>query len=521
MTRIAVAIPVVRSDGISRALDLAREAKGHGADLVEWRLDSLVETEGGIRAAVRLIEESPLPCIVTVRDESEGGAFGGGHETRLAAWHAFASASPPPAYIDIELAAMHEGESSRAFVASLHRGSVAHEGRARAILSFHDFRGRPPGLSGKVSEIWADQSVAVAKVVWTARTARDNMEAFELLRLRAKPTIALCMGEHGLMSRVLAPKFGGFLTYARSDEHGTAPGQPTLHELLEDWDFRTITRSTKVYAVIGYPVAHSRSPAVHNTWFRKAKFDGRMFPVAVAPMWEAFKATLGELIACEGLDFSGAAVTAPHKVHALDYLAEVGGKVDDDAAALGAVNTIVRGTDGSLRGMNTDAGAIVEVIEGALASSTKKRLKGARVLVLGAGGAARAAVYGLAKAGAMVSILNRTPKHAKQLAKDLAGDLGEIAVVSPGHLPKEKFDVIANCTSVGMTAGPDPEGDPLPEGVALDGSTLVFDAVYAPEETPLLARAKRCGAPTLGGAAMFLAQARAQFRAWTGSAPLP
>lgn len=516
MTLIAVAIPVVRPDGVSRALEHARDAKAHGADLVEWRVDSLVECEGGVRAAIRLIEQSPMPCIATIRDESEGGAYCGSSEYRLETWRVFAKASPPPAYIDIELSALRESAANREFLAELCKAGAAHEGAPRVILSYHDFKGRAPGLSGKVAELWADECAAIAKVAWTARTERDNTEAFEFLRLRAKPTVALCMGEHGLMSRVLSKKFGGFLTYARIDDQGTAPGQPTVHELRDLWRFSSIDAATRVFAVIGHPVTHSRSPALHNAWFGVAGVNARLFAVSAAPMWEAFKATLGELLACEGLDFSGAAITAPHKVHAIRYLEESGGSIDEVALRIGAVNTIVRRKDGSLHGLNTDAAAIAEVVRAEFAKAGRRNLKGVRALVLGAGGAARAAAAGLTDAGAIVTLLNRTPRHAKQVAEALSRPGHEIHTTTAAHVSKESFDLIANCTTVGMQGGPDPEGDALPLGVALGTSTVVFDAVYAPEETPLIKRARAAGARTIGGLAMFHAQAAAQFKEWTG-----
>jgi 3-dehydroquinate dehydratase/shikimate dehydrogenase len=514
VTLIAVAIPVVREDAVGRALEHAHNAKSLGADLVEWRIDAVATTPGGVRAALRLVAESPLPCIVTIRDECEGGSFDGTEEDRLRVWRALASAASPPAYLDLEHSAVRDGRETREFAAERHQ-AAAHGHSPRLLLSFHDFRGRPPGLSGRVAELWADPSAAIAKVAWTAPTERDNLEAFEFMQARAKPTIALCMGEHGLMSRVLAPKFGGFLTYARLDEHGTAPGQPSLHELLDDWSFRSIDASTRVYGVIGHPVSHSRSPAIHNAWFRAAKVNARLFPISVAPMWEAFKATLGEFLACKGLDFSGAAVTAPHKLHALRYLQEVGGAIDDSARRVGAVNTIVQKASGALRGMNTDVLALEELLPNALAAGKWGRdAKGARALVLGAGGAARAAVAALVACGAEVTILNRTPRHAKAIADGYKRE--PVHAHGSATIGAERFDLIANCTTVGMTGGSAPEGDPLPEQIALDEGVLVFDAIYAPEETPLLRRARSRGARTLGGEAMFMTQASLQFKAWTG-----
>lgn len=527
MTLIAVALPVAKSDAVGRALELAREAKAHGADIVEWRVDSLVESRGGLAAAVRLVEESPLPCIVTIRDESEGGGFCGSDDERISAWSALGRAHPAPTYVDIELSALRDSTRMRDAAGAMHKDAVERNSESpRVILSFHDFRGRPPGLSGKVAQMWADECASVTKVVWTARTARDNIEAFEFLRGRAKPTIALCMGEHGLMSRVLAPKFGGFLTYARGDEHGTAPGQPTVRELIEDWGFKSIDAMTKVYAVIGHPVAHSRSPRTHNAWFAKEGVNARMFAVPVAPAWESFKATLGELIAFEPLHFAGAAVTAPHKESALRFVVEAGGVVDPLARRIGAANTIAM-REGKLHASNTDAAAIVRVVAAGLGvqcTGDAANLAGKRILVLGAGGTARAAAVGLGMAGAQVVVFNRTPKRAHHLVDALSKtEPGEVQLSIAAHtaaaIGKERFDAIVNATSAGLHEGPAPQVDPLPESVHLDEQTFVLDCVYEPAETPLMARAKRAGARVQGGGAMFLAQAAMQFETWTSRAP--
>jgi len=523
VTFIAVAIPVARTDAVGRALEAARSAKSHGADLVEWRVDTLAEDPHGAAAVVRLVQESPLPCIVTVRDESEGGAFSGSDQERLAIWKAACEATPSPAYIDVELSTYHRrsgmGDSARN-IARLSLGSKP-DG-PRVILSFHDFRGRPPGLSSRVAEMWSDPGSAIAKVVWTARTVRDNIEAFELLAARAKPTIALCMGEHGLMSRVLAPKFGGFLTYARIDEHGTAPGQPTVEELVRDWRFRSIDTSTKVYGVIAHPVSHSRSPEVFNRWFDAATVNARFFGISVAPSWESFKATLGELFGHASLDFSGAAVSLPHKLNAIRFVEESGGVVEEGARRIGAANTIGRSSDGCLFARNTDANGVVEALSRAMGAGGDLRAK--RVLVLGAGGTARAAIYGVASAGASVVVANRTANTAKQLAAEFSQRCGDspawaVSAVSISKIGKEKFDVVINCTSAGMQGGADPDHDPLPLNVVIDESMIVFDAVYVPTQTPLLRRAAERGAKCVVGWEMFIAQASHQFEAWTGSKP--
>src|SRR5207253_9106840 len=181
----------------------------------------------------------------------------------------------------------------------------------------------------------------IVKIVWLARSIRDNIEAFEILQNRQKPTIALCMGEAGLISRVLAKKFGGFLTFASlRDESATAPGQITIHDMkgLYRWD--AITPSTKVYGVVAHPVMHSMSPAIHNAGFNAVGHEGVYLPMLVNPGYESFKAFMESFLAFEGLDLSGLSVTIPHKENALRYLQEKGADLDPLAVRIGAVNTI-------------------------------------------------------------------------------------------------------------------------------------------------------------------------------------
>src|SRR5262249_49092720 len=159
------------------------------------------------------------------------------------------------------------------------------------------------------------------KIVWAARSVRDNLEAFEMLRHQDKPTIALCMGEAGVISRILAPKFNAFLTFAtlRSNE-ATAPGQPSPEDLLNIYRFRDIKPSTRVYGVVGHPISHSLSPHIHNENFTAEDDDAVYVPFFVAPSYEAFKAFMETYGREEWFGLAGLSVTLPHKEHAFRYL---------------------------------------------------------------------------------------------------------------------------------------------------------------------------------------------------------
>ena len=528
MTLIAASIAVDRPDAVSDALAGAARAKADGADLVEWRLDSLAAETGAVEAARRLVRESPMPCIVTVRAAAEGGGWDGDETDRISFLEAVCTSDHPPRYIDVELSSLERSANLRQKVLLCvdHPGQVR-DGLPGLIVSAHDFTGRPDDLTRRVAQMWQDPACAVAKVAWRARSLRDVTEAIELLAMRSKPTAAICMGDFGLMTRVLAPKFGAFLTYAHAGGDGaTAPGQPSVGELAGTWRFRGVGRGTSVYGVIGWPVAQSRSPEIHNAWFAAHGIDARYVPLPVAPGWESFKATVSELRACTALGFRGASVTHPHKEHLLRYALECGGQADDASMSVGAANTMALGLDGSVRALNTDAPAVAEVMRGLARQGSGWR--GAHVAVIGAGGAARAAAYAMSHEGSDVTILARRPEQAVEAAAGLGvrdahassgARAGSIAGGALHEIATRSFDAIINATPVGMRGGPDESASPLPGDASLKPGMAVLDMVSVPEETPLVTQARSRGVRVATGMTLLVAQARRQFLAWTGTDP--
>ena len=523
VTALAVSIAVEGPGDVPEALERAAEAARDGASLVEWRLDALADGEEGLAASLRLLRESPLPCIATCRPRWEGGAYDGDDQERIAFLEALGTSPHAPRYLDVELAAFQRSANLRQKVELV----VDHEHQPRdlktsLILSAHDFQTRPPDLARRLAAMQAASSCAVCKIAWRARSLRDNLEAFELLRHRGKPLIALCMGPFGLPSRVLAGKFGGFLTFASAEgAAATAPGQPSIRELRDLYRFDHIGPATRVYGVVGWPVEHSRSPLLHNRGFEAVGHDGVYLPLPIPPEWEHFTATMGALVDDPALDFRGASVTLPHKENLLRFVKERGGTVDAASEAIGSANTLVVGDDGALRALNTDAAAALEtlVVDASLDRADLPRL---RVAVLGAGGAARAVAWALAGAGAKVILFNRDQARAERLAAELSGRAaatGErLSVVAgrPEAISCGCFEVVVNCTPVGMRGGPEPDGSPLPQEFPFEAGVTVFDTVYTPRLTPLLREARSRGARTVGGTGMFLRQAAAQFAAWTG-----
>ena len=540
MTFIAVAITVQDTEDIASALECAGAEAQRGATIVEWRVDTLAQNDNALESVALLVKNSPLPCIVTIRAAAEGGAYVGHESTRLELLIAICKLNLPPSYIDLELAAFQAS-------ADFKKQFTAAKTSTRLILSAHDFQSRPADLSKRIGAMWSESLCSIAKVAWRARSVRDNLEAFELLRHQSKPTIALCMGQFGIASRVLAPKFGGFLTYARPDnEMGTAPGQLTAQEFIHVYSFARITPATNLFAVVGWPIEHSLSPLLHNAAFTATQFNGAYVPLAIPPEWEHFKASLGEMVASPVLNLRGLSVTLPHKEHALRWCKQQGGVGDVVSEWCGAANTLLFSDNGQTRAHNTDAPAAVatlaaalgihEHISAALASGnamhiaandkslvthTRDQWRRQHVLVLGAGGVARAVIAGLALAGSRVTIANRTHTKAAQLAthfnaRDIDGaNQSRVQAVELENIPAHSFSAIVNCTSAGMTGSGAESVDPLPILFEIKSGTVVMDTVYRPRETSLLQRGRAAGAVIVDGTEMFLRQAALQFELFT------
>jgi len=545
MTQICVPLMVEDHSETLRDATLAAE---HGADMVELRVDVFFEDrsddESGtveqlqdrIDRILDLVEVSPLPCIVTCRPHWEGGEYHGDDDERVALFEALGTSDTPPAYIDVELATYTRSKNIRQKI----NLAVNHPKQVRAvttrlILSSHDFEGRPSDLTRKIIAMQDEPACSVVKIAYRARSIRDNLELFEILADRQKPTIALCMGEFGLMSRILAPKFGGFLTFASlRDESTTAPGQITIDELLNLYRFRSITTATKVYGIIGWPVTQSMSPMVHNAGFEQIGWDGVYVPMPVEGSYESFKATVLAITdESQKLNFEGASITVPHKEHLVQLIPDVHERNHTELP--GAANTIayeleewVDEDDVFNRYIwgpqiaNTDTIAIMRLLLEYLGT-----LSGHRIMIFGAGGVARAVIAETDQRNNTTYIVNRDHQRALDLAAEMTKDdkpfsQSRAYAIESSDINKHNCDLYINCTPVGMTDGPDPDGlsIPIPDMDQLAPETVFFDTVYNPIETPMLKAAKERGYRTIDGVQMFVKQAEAQFEIWTGtSAP--
>lgn len=558
VTLVAASIPV---HDVDAALADAVAARNAGADLLEFRLDEAFDgtpDESRDRALVRLVSLAPLPCIVTCRLAREGGHYDGDEDARLALFQRLANArerrpwgvESPPRYIDIELSAYEASANLRQKVHNaLERAPGAPASLAAAtghapasppslILSIHDPATRPTDLSRRLTRLASVDRASILKVAFRARSLRDSLELLDLPSHLGRPTIALGMGEFGVLARLLAPKFGGFLTFASlRPSSATAPGQPTIRELLDTYRFRVIRADSPVFGVVGFPVAHSLSPLVHNAAFDALPPDHPLaravylpLPIAASDDPEAsyasFKATILELIHHPRLTFRGCSVTMPHKANLARLAREQQWGMDDASLASGVANTLVLAppadftTDDqtAMRSCasvhNTDVVAVSDVLSDAFAAA-----KDRRVVILGTGGMARAVA--LAAAGVRVTLVGRDLLRARDVAGELSARApSPIHAASLDEIDPASASCVVNATPVGMAGSPREHDSPLPAPflAALPDDAVVAETVYRPRETPLLRLAAQRGLRAISGDAFFVAQARAQSILWTRAA---
>ncbi len=450
----------------------------------EFRLDSLQAPAEGITSLRGFLQAHPhANFLATCRPERSGGRLQGTAQDELRLLQLAAGAGF--GLVDLSLESAEDLGASA--VKALQATGVA------VMLSFHDFQGT--GDLAAVLDRMQPFSPDFCKVVSTAQTLEDSLAVLHLLRTasveRPVRLIAIAMGEPGLVTRVLGPHFGSAFTFAAvSDAKATAPGQLTADTLLHRYRLAQTTPATRLFAVAGDPIRSSLSPVMHNAALQAAGLDAVYLPLQTGAAGELFRAA-------QELPLAGISVTMPLKQAILPFLDQV----DPLAARIGAINTVVRNPAGALVGYNTDAAGIVMPLESRLA------LRGAKILVMGAGGAARAAVYGCLDRGAHVAIWNRTATAAEALAAASGA-----TALNRDTLQREHFDVLVHATPAGMRGS----GIDLPLGGDELRADLLFDLVYNPLETPLLRLARSKGLQTITGVEMFVHQGARQFELWTG-----
>jgi 3-dehydroquinate dehydratase/shikimate dehydrogenase len=464
-----------------------QEAAKQGARLIEVRLDFLKKAPD----FKRLLANKPCPLVATVRRPVDGGKWDGSEDARLTLLRQAIVAGFD--WVDLE---SDVADSVRRFK------------DVQRIVSYHNFREVPADLE-KVHQRMCAQDADVVKIAVRAQHPNDNLRVLELLRKPAKPTVAFCMGDLGFPSRVLAGKFGAPFAYAAFNrERNIAPGMPSLAEMKQVYHAHLIGPDTAVFGVLGDPVAHSLSPLIHNLSLRKLGLNAVYLPFRVP------RAELADFLkAFDRLPVRGYSVTIPHKEAAAELAAHKDATVEQTKAA----NTLVRGDDG-FTASNTDYQGALDALHALLPTFAAPEegpatLRSKVVLVLGAGGVARAVAHALHREGALVTVANRSPDRAQALAHEVGCRHVEWSA-RHGVL----CDVVVNCTSVGMH--PNVDEAPLHPSY-LEPGLVVFDTVYTPEQTLLVKEARERGCHVITGVELFVRQAALQFRLFTGrDAPL-
>ena len=461
---------------------------------LEFRLDALPKPAAALPDLKTLLaQRREVTALATCRRKLFGGHFTGSLAAELEILLKAAECGCQIVDLEVESAEQATKPQLAKFRAGLRAAGAA------LLISFHDFT-RTKGLDQAADRIETFEPDYV-KVVSTARTLADNLAVLRLIENRSlsAQVVGIAMGEEGLVSRVLGPRAGAVFTFAASGEEpesalATAPGQVTARTMLDLYRFEQLDQATRIFGVAGNPIAHSLSPLMHSTAFRRENVNAVMLPLKVK--------SLNDLLTLiRELPLSGVAVTMPLKQELLPHLANM----DPLTARIGACNTLRTGADGKLYGFNTDVAGVIRPLE------KRMRLKGARILILGAGGAARAAVFGLVEQGAEVFIVNRTHETAVSLARK-----AKAKSLKQEVLAKNRFDAIINTTPCGMVGTK--QALPIKENEL--NAALVFDMVYNPLETPLLKLAKSRGLAVISGLEMFVQQGARQFEIWTGK-PAP
>ncbi len=459
-------------------------ALGRTADWLEVRADLVGDLDPDW-----LRTHFPGQLVYTLRSGCEGGAFDGSRESRL---RRIGEAGPRFDRVDLE--------AERDLVPEL----LAQIPAARRIASWH---GAPIDLQALQSRLAHVTSFPAAfyKLVPGAANAGEELAPLQLLAGSARrDVIAFASGEAGFWTRILAPHLGAPVVYGSASARAAAPGQPTVACLLRDFGFPDLPRIRHLFGLVGRPALHSLSPRLHNAAYRALGIPALYVPFDVAQFGDFWLEIVeSEAIAGLGLVLQGLSITAPHK----EVAYAVAGATSPLSDRLQAVNTLTP-RRGVWEGESTDAEGVVAALR---ARGVEPR--GRRVVVVGCGGAGRAAALGLATSGAEVVLANRGPERGMAAAKSLGlpfvplSELGDSAATDGAA-----FEVYVHATPLGRRSA-----DELPLPVARLGSgAVVVDLVYGETPTPLVTEARRRGLLAIDGREVLLYQAVPQFRSMTG-----
>src|SRR5215831_8166232 len=421
MPRVCLAVTgSVPSELMEKAENLIRDNP-----FLELRLDYLSRPGQALPKIREFLDMHPQAVVIaTCRRAANGGKFRGSAASQLELLGKAAAAGCQLVDVELQSAARSKPQQLQKL-----------RTRAAVILSFHDFH-----ATKRLDETFERMRAIPAdfyKVVSTATTLYDNVVMMKFLEKasESQSVVGLCMGEQGIISRVLAVRAGSTFTFAAvTADEKTAPGQVTVQELRNVYRIEQVDAATRVFGVAGDPVSHSLSPVIMNAALRRENVNGVYLALHAK--------TLKDLLSCvRDIPIHGLSITMPYKESILAHL----DNTDSHTIKIGACNTVVRAQDGKLYGFNTDTAGVVRPLE------QRVTLEGAKILVLGAGGAARAAVFGLKERGAEIWILNRNALKAQKLARQ-----AKARTVKRQDLRKLECDVIINATPVGMNGTDSP-----------------------------------------------------------------
>lgn len=479
------------------------ECKGmadHGADLVELRVDTL-QTAVDFKL---LLGKRPCPIIITCRRPEEGGNFKRTEQERIILLRTaiFEGAD----YVDLEYDVADK---------------IPRYGKTQRIVSYHNFKETPENLD-EIVEKMKQTDFDYLKICTMANSPSDNVRILNLIGSTGVKTIAFCMGQYGVPSRILCGAFGSPWTYACPEaQSAAAPGQIPLEQLKDLYQFNYIKKTTPVYGVIGDPIGHSMSPLIHNSAYAQQEDDAVYVPFWVKP--EQLESFITQ--DAPALNVKGLSVTIPHKVAVIPFLDHAHPSI----AKIGACNTIVYNSDGTRSGFNTDYQASMDAISGIFnwqepleilpdenngtGKCAQTPLAGKTAFLLGAGGVSKAVAVGLKLRGANIVLSDIDSSRAVELAEKLGGQSVEWEKRN-----QVEFDLLVNCTPVGMY----PQTNDTPYNAEwMNASTEdkplgSFDCVYNPEDTLFLKSAREKGWKTASGLDMFAGQAKLQYDLFIG-----
>jgi 3-dehydroquinate dehydratase/shikimate dehydrogenase len=448
----------------------------------EFRLDYLQDFTDLESRLHDLFARMHLPHVIaTCRRSEAGGQFSGDVEQQIAILQAAVRAGCR--WVDVEIESVDAAGSQ----------ILKRLAPAKLISSFHDYDKTPPlaAIYKRLSRL----PVQAIKIATFARDLQDNLKIAKLAAAHARRSpklVVLGLGPSGLPARLLAIRWGSPFTYASAGNNSAvAPGQLPAEMMRSTYRVDRLDRRTALYGVVGSHAAMSLSPAMHNAAFQAKHVNAAYLPCQTSRIRDFINFA-------RHMGFQGFSVTMPYKRAIMEHL----DWLDPLAKRIGACNTVAI-QRGKWMGWNTDAAAVVEVL------AKRLRLSGSRILILGAGGAARAAAYALRAERAELLITARRPAAADRLAK----------LVSARSLPWDgvdnlDVDAVVNATPVGMPT----HTEAAPIDISRLRVRVVFDMVYYPLETRLLAEARSRGLTAISGLEMLVAQGARQFEIWTGLA---